>query len=63
VTPSYRFIWQVQGAVDTVSDKSDTIVAMLDYNTGRVLYDIRDDLTPAELSPQPSDTASPTPAP
>jgi hypothetical protein len=63
VVPSYRFIWQVQGAVDTVSDKSDTIVAMLDYNTGRVLYDIRDDLTPTELAPQPSDTASPSPAP
>ena len=63
VTPSYRFIWQVQGAVDTVSDKSDTVVALLDYNTGRVLYDVRDDLTPAELAPQPGDTASPSPAP
>jgi hypothetical protein len=61
VVPSYRFIWQVQGAVDTVSDKSDTLVALLDYKTGRVLYDIRDDLTPAELAPQPSDSASPSP--
>jgi hypothetical protein len=63
VVPSYRFIWQVQGVVDTVGDTSDTIVALLDYNTGRVLYDIRDDLTPAELSPQPGDTASPSPTP
>jgi hypothetical protein len=63
VMPSYRFIWQVQGAVDTVSDKSDTLVAMLDYSTGRVLYDIRDDLTPAELAPPPGDSASPSPAP
>jgi hypothetical protein len=63
VTPSYRFIWQVQGAVDTVSDKSDTIVALLDYNTGRVLYDVRDDLTPSELAPQPGDSASPSPTP
>lgn len=63
VVPSYRFIWQVQGTVDTVSDKADTIVALLDYNTGRVLYDVRDDLTPTELTPQPAETASPSPAP
>ena len=63
VVPSYRFIWQVQGAVGTVSDKTDTIVALLDYTSGRVLYDIRDDLTPAELAPQPGDSASPSPAP
>ena len=56
VVPSYRFIWQVQGAIDTVSDETDTIVALLDYNSGRVLYDVRDDLTPAELAPQPADT-------
>jgi hypothetical protein len=61
--PSYRFIWQVQGAVDTVSDRSDTLVALLDYRSGRVLYDIRDDLTPAELAPQPSDLTTPSPAP
>jgi hypothetical protein len=63
VVPSYRFIWQVQGAVDTVSDETDTIVALLDYNSGRVLYDVRDDLTPAELAPQPAAVASPSPAP
>jgi hypothetical protein len=63
VVPSYRFIWQVQGAVDTVSDETDTIVALLDYSTGRVLYDVRDDLTPAEMAPPPGDTASPSPAP
>ena len=63
VVPSYRFIWQVQGVVDTVSDTTDTIVALLDYNTGRVLYDVRDDLTPAEMAPQPGDSASPSPTP
>lgn len=63
VVPTYRFIWQVQGAVNTISDRGDTIVALLDYASGRVLYDIRDDLTPAELTPQPSETASPSPAP
>ena len=63
VQPAYRFIWQVQGVVDTVSESSSTVVALLDYKTGRVLYDIRDDLTPAELAPQPGDSASPSPAP
>jgi hypothetical protein len=63
VVPSYRFIWQVQGVVATVSDKTDTIVALLDYNSGRVLYDVRDDLTQAELAPRPAGAASPSPAP
>jgi hypothetical protein len=63
VLPAYRFIWQVQGVVDTVSDSSSIVVALLDYKTGRVLYDIRDDLTPAELAPQPGDSASPSPTP
>jgi len=49
--------------VDTVSDSSSIVVALLDYKTGRVLYDIRDDLTPAELAPQPGDSASPSPTP
>ena len=61
--PTYRFIWQVQGVVDTISQNSDTLVALLDYKSGRVLYDVRDDLTPAELAPQPGDTATPSPAP
>ena len=63
VLPAYRFIWQVQGVVDTVSESSSIVVALLDYKTGRVLYDIRDDLTPAELAPQPGDSASPSPTP
>ena len=53
VVPSYRFIWQVRGVVDTISDRDDTVVALLDYDTGRVLYDIRDDLTAVELAPPP----------
>jgi hypothetical protein len=61
VTPSYRFIWQVQGAIDTVSDRADTVVAMLDYDTGRLLYDVRDDLRPSELVPEPSGSALPEP--
>ncbi len=63
VVPSYRFIWQVQGVTDTVSGSSDTIVTLLDYNTGRVLYDVRDDLTPAELSSPTDETPTPSAVP
>lgn len=63
VVPSYRFIWQVQGTVDTVSGRTGTIVALLDYDSGRLLYDIRDDLTPAELVPTQSGAPSPSPKP
>lgn len=63
VVPSYRFIWQVRGAVVTISDRDDTIVSLLDYDTGRVLYDIRDDLTAAELAQPAKDITSPSPAP
>jgi len=61
VTPSYRFIWQVDGTVDTISESDEMLVALLDYETGDVLYDVRDDLTPAELVPEP--VATPTAAP
>ncbi len=71
VVPGYRFIWQVQGVVDTVSQRKDTIVALLDYSTGRTLYDVRDNLRPADLipeattspQPEPSAAASPSGAP
>jgi hypothetical protein len=66
VDPEYRFIWQVQGSVPAVSDRTDTIVALLDYRSGRVLYDVRDDLTPEELAPggsAPGDGASGETAP
>ena len=61
VVPSYRFIWQVQGVIATVSGRTDTIVALLDYATGRLLYDVRDDLRPSELAPTPApgETAAP----
>jgi len=61
--PNYRFIWQVQGAIDTVSDRTDTIVALLDYDTGRVLYSVRDDLLPSELAPGPASSPLPEPPP
>ena len=61
ITPRYRFIWQVRGVVDTVSDSSLAVVALMDYETGRVLYDVRDDLTPSELVPQPDTRGEPAP--
>ena len=64
VVPGYRFIWQVQGVVDTVSQRTDTIVALLDYSTGRILYDVRDDLRPADLIPEATHLVhSPSPRP
>jgi len=63
VVPSYRFLWQVQGAIDTLSERSDTIVALLDYDTGRVIYDVRDDLLPSELTPEPTSSPQPEPSP
>jgi hypothetical protein len=63
VVPRYRYIWQVQGVVDTVSRRSDTTVALLDYATGAVLYDVRDDLRPADLVPEPSTTPHPSGSP
>lgn len=63
VMPSYRFIWQVQGVIDTVSDRSDIVVAMFDYASGRMLYDVRDDLLASELAPEPSPSPSATPTP
>ncbi len=60
VTPSYRFIWEVRGTVPGVgSEPQSVVVALLDYETGRLLYDVRDDL-PAEALEVP---ASPTPIP
>jgi len=63
VVPHYRFIWQVQGVVDTVSRRTDTVVALFDYATGGVLYDVRDDLRPADLVPEPTTTPYPSGTP
>lgn len=68
VTPSYRFIWEVRGTVPTGAGPSAAqemaVVMLLDYETGRVLYDVRADLpadwleTPSFPSPSPSSSAS-----
>ncbi len=59
VVPSYRFIWQVQGAIHTLPGHNDKVVLLLDYATGRRLYDVRDDLLPSQVHPPA--TPSPTP--
>jgi hypothetical protein len=56
VTPSYRFIWEVRGTVPGVAgpqaEPERVVVALLDYQTGRLLYDIRRDL-PADVLEEP----------
>lgn len=67
VTPSYRFIWEVRGTVPTsafpTAAPATAIVALLDYETGRLLYDVRADLPPQwlEAPATPSPEASPSP--
>jgi hypothetical protein len=63
ITPTYRFVWQVEGVVDTISESDETLVGMLDYRNGHLLYDIRDDLQPAQLIPEPTPAATTSPAP
>lgn len=60
VTPSYRFMWQVRGTLPTVAGV--WVIAVYDYETGRILYDVRDDLLPGELpaSATPSPSSSPS---
>ncbi len=61
ITPPYRFVWQVSGHIDTLSGP-DTVVAMLDYRTGKLLYDVRDDLSQSQGATEP-DTSSAEPSP
>jgi len=53
VTPEYRFIWQVTGRVDIPGSDTKLVVALLDYASGAVLYDIREDLPAPVASPEP----------
>ncbi len=59
ITPPYRFVWQVSGSIDKPDPNQTTIVAMLDYHSGEVLYDVRDDI-PGGGGGEPS--AEPTPS-
>lgn len=59
VTPKYRFLWQVTGAVVGIDDSDGTLLAVFDYETGRILYDVRNDLLPSDLPQRPSTSPSP----
>jgi hypothetical protein len=53
ITPPYRFVWQIEGRVRTPADSSPdeqakVIVGLFDYRSGRLLYDVRQDLDQAE---------------
>jgi len=67
IKPRYRFVWRVTGTVD-VAPRTTVVVAMLDYRSGDLLYDVRSDL-PQPLTPMPGpsvspgSTSSPGPAP
>lgn len=65
VTPHYRFIWEVRGTVPGAAgpqaELERVVVALLDYETGHLLYDVRKDL-PAEALEAPASPAS-TPSP
>jgi hypothetical protein len=68
IRPPYKLVWQVRGELDgDGGHASDTIVGLLDYRTGRVLYDIRNDVPAlstngAGLSPEPVSSPSVSPS-
>ena len=67
VTPPYQLVWQVRGSLDAVDpDGHETIIGLLDYRTGKALYDVRDDLTgvlpgAGGTSPEPAPSLPATP--
>jgi hypothetical protein len=61
VTPPYRFTWQVSGVIDPTHSHTLVPVALLDYRSGRVLYDVRADLPPGLGITEP--TAAPSASP
>jgi hypothetical protein len=61
ITPPYRFVWQVSGHIDGVPG-GNTVVALLDYRSGRSLYDVRSDL-PHLGGAEPATTPSAGPSP
>lgn len=63
ITPPYRFVWQVTGTIDTLDPNKPTIVALLDYHTGDVLYDVRNDVPGGAASEPSSPEPAPSPSP
>jgi len=44
VVPSFRFVWQIEGTVPRLAGETRVVVAVLDYRSGRTLWNIRDDM-------------------
>jgi hypothetical protein len=42
IAPTFRFVWQIEGFYGRGPSAPETIVAMLDYRNGHLLWDIRD---------------------
>jgi hypothetical protein len=42
IVPPFRFVWQIEGFYGRGPTAPETIVAMLDYRSGRVLWDVLD---------------------
>jgi hypothetical protein len=67
VTPPYDLVWQVRGDITSPDGKvsENEIVGLLDYRSGKVLYDVRKDLPqspPATVSPSPAASPSASPS-
>ena len=63
VTPPYRFVWQVTGHIDMAGGPGHTVVALLDYKSGKALYDVRSDVPPTQNATEPAGSPSPTASP
>jgi hypothetical protein len=42
IVPPFRFVWQIEGFYGRGEDAPETVVAMIDYRSGKVLWDVRD---------------------
>jgi hypothetical protein len=42
IVPPFRFVWQIEGFYGRGDDAPETIVAMIDYRSGEILWDVRD---------------------
>jgi len=58
VRPPHRFVWEVEGRIRSLPDTGRITVMLLDYRSGRVLWDARDYLGGGSPAP----TASPSPS-
>jgi hypothetical protein len=60
IVPPYDFVWQVRGTIGKNTD--DTVVGLLDYRGGGVLYDARTDMAPPTGAPPTAPTPLPSPS-